>query len=481
MDNKPWSLLPNSDIAPRVPNHCEGLHIGSSCEGHDLPFVYCPHESTGQQRSEPFSDFDGTVSLGEFSNCSYAHALKPGCQISFDTDSINSDLVRSSDDAQRNKPPACTKMQVLPHLSQDPSDLGQKSLATCDCKMSRSDQRFSLTLDIGSFFDCDSTDGRYNLVLPQTMSPNPMKTSYRNLQRTKFRPFRVSHQQLLNEADITDRCVPLNPHTLCEATHGSIKIEDEMTFPVRHGYNFELALSSLDTERDDTASLLQLVFVVVQKQIRQLDKIVHNAITAMPPSQAQPPEQDRPIEMAISPPLRAGNPVNSFDALNFLTTLQCYWQPLSVVAPVNADPFVPVMTWFVDHIRFPQWFLPRPVQLFADPEEWIHILRSAWRDVIRADVVLHFALVQPHPIALEPGVAAHIILTQQPIEDFRSVLISTVDSLGLGNRPQDMQPWHPECYHTPPSLHLHTETETAICRKMPAVFGLEILKLLRMK
>ena len=248
-------------------------------------------------------------------------------------------------------------------------------------------------------------------------------------------PQHVSQQQLLTEADVTDRCVPLNPNTLCEVSHGSIQIEGDMTFPVRHGFNFELALSSLDTERDDTASLLQLVFAKVQVQIRQLDQLVHHATKTMPPSQGQPPVQNRPVEMAISPPHRAGNPVNSFDALNFLTTLQCHWQPLSIVPPVNADPFVPVMTWFVDHIRFPQWFLPRAVQLFADPEEWIHILRNAWRDVIRADVVIRFALVQPHPIAMEPGVAAHIIITQQPIEDFRSVLISTVDSAWPGQPP----------------------------------------------
>jgi hypothetical protein len=94
-------------------------------------------------------------------------------------------------------------------------------------------------------------------------------------------PLHVSHQQLLTVADITDRCVPLNPTILCEASHGSIKIEDGMTFPVRNGFNFELALSSLDTERDDTVSLLQLAFAKVQIQIRQLDKIVQNAIATI--------------------------------------------------------------------------------------------------------------------------------------------------------------------------------------------------------
>ena len=100
------------------------------------------------------------------------------------------DSVRFSDDAQWNKPATCTTIQVLPLSSLDPSDLGQQSLATFDCKLSRSEQRFSLSFDMVSFFDCASTDGKYNLVLPQTMSPNPMKTAYRNLQRTKFRPFR---------------------------------------------------------------------------------------------------------------------------------------------------------------------------------------------------------------------------------------------------------------------------------------------------
>ena len=89
MAHKPWSLLPCLDIESRVPNHCVGMHSGHSCEVHDFPFVLCSNEPTCQPRSEPFSDIGCMISLGEFSNCSYVHASKPGCQISFDEVSID--------------------------------------------------------------------------------------------------------------------------------------------------------------------------------------------------------------------------------------------------------------------------------------------------------------------------------------------------------------------------------------------------------
>ena len=44
------------------------------------------------------------------------------------------------------------------------------------------------------------------------------------------------------------------------------------------------------------------------------------------------------------------------------------------------------------------------------------------------DHLLHFHVVQPDPIEMEPDVALHIILVQQPIDHFDSVLISVLDS-----------------------------------------------------
>ena len=251
-------------------------------------------------------------------------------------------------------------------------------------------------------------------------------------------PPQVNAQVIMQEAGVTDRCRPLTAHQLCEIMHGSIRIEGDMTFPVRHGFQFELALSSLDEEWELEVSLLQLSFATIQQQIRTIDKAVLAARRSLPMqcpgSDASPNEQA--ISVTILPPFQQGTAACPFAYLTFHSVLQSAWQPLSLLSAQLHDPSVTVVTWFLDHIRYPQSFASIDVQLYHDPEEWLYIMERAWHDVILPDMPLHFHIVQPNPIQMEPEVAMHVLLVQQPVPNFDSVLISLVDSQFAGLPPR---------------------------------------------
>jgi len=118
-------------------------------------------------------------------------------------------------------------------------------------------------------------------------------------------------------------------------------------------------------------------------------------------------------------------------ALAFFTALQALWQPLALLQPPALPALVPVVTWYVDHIRFPQCFQPRLVLLNHDPSDWIQRIRSVWVDVVLPQQVMHVHLVQPAPPDMPSHLAAHLLVVQQPIAAFRSVIITSFDSDAL--------------------------------------------------
>ena len=123
-----------------------------------------------------------------------------------------------------------------------------------------------------------------------------------------------------------------------------------------------------------------------------------------------------------------GTFVNPYEALPFFTALQSHWQPLALLQPPELPALVPVITWYIDHIRFPQCFQPRLVLLNHNPADWIQRLRSVWVDLILPQQLMHVHIVQPPPPEMPMHVAAHLLIVQQSIEQFRAVLITTYDS-----------------------------------------------------
>lgn len=154
-------------------------------------------------------------------------------------------------------------------------------------------------------------------------------------------PTQVSYQDLLTEADVTPQCRPLTTQTLCEVTHGEVRLLEGMTFLARHGYNFEIALSSLDTEGDESMSLVQLGFRKIFHSIHRLASTVQQGKRVHP---GEGPDQTemhaRLITVTIVPPIRQGNPSNSFEFLHFHSVLQSFWQPLSLLSAISTCDYM---------------------------------------------------------------------------------------------------------------------------------------------
>ena len=227
---------------------------------------------------------------------------------------------------------------------------------------------------------------------------------------------------------------PSNPRaasTHVEVTHGGVQLPPEGTFPVRDGFWFSVsAFVRGDNPWDDAVSLIQTQFSVIRTKIAGLI----DSVSALPkqhmlPENTQASEAPGPNPLSVSvfpnDPQAFSDPC---DALSFFTHLQACWQPLALLQPPALTILVPIVTWYIDHVRFPQCFQPRYVLLNNNPADWIQRIRSAWNDLVLPQSQMYVHVVQPAPPEMPMHVAAHIIIVQQPIATFRSVLITSIDS-----------------------------------------------------
>eukprot|EP00435_Cladocopium_sp_Y103_P037200 s1179_g9.t2 len=92
---------------------------------------------------------------------------------------------------------------------------------------------------------------------------------------------------------------------------------------------------------------------------------------------------------------------------------------------------------------YPDWFPTaalcgsgesRLVRLPLDPTQWRGVLQQAWSDWLLPGLAVQFYVVTPAPLD-DPGVVAHIIIAQNQLEGFASVLISSLVP--------DDNPWQP--------------------------------------
>ena len=235
----------------------------------------------------------------------------------------------------------------------------------------------------------------------------------------------TSYEELVREAMVEQDCPPVQPDAQCLVQHGSIAINPGSQFPVRHGFSFDVA-AAIDDEchasvMADSLALIQLSFRKLSAVIDQLNVKVL-AMSQIDQDQAFNSLQDEePMQML---PRDERLPVDASD----LRSLQAKWDSYARPLASSQEQAATVVVWFLDHIRFPQCFQSRPVMLFQDSQEWETLLLHAWRDLLLPARLVQIHVVFPDPEDDDPLVLAHIILTQQAIEGFKSILISTYDS-----------------------------------------------------
>jgi len=255
----------------------------------------------------------------------------------------------------------------------------------------------------------------------------------------------TDHEQLGFISGVTH---PSNPqaHVLdVEVTHGQVTLAREDTFPVRHGFWFDVRAVRSKSLEDDSHALIQTHFQSIRTSIRNIQSRLHSAaIECMTTGDSNTGLDMAPRAMSVAVmPNEPQTFIDPCSALAFFTALQALWQPLALLQPPALPALVPVVTWYVDHIRFPQCFQPRLVLLNHDPTDWIQRIRSVWVDVVMPQHAMHLHLVQPAPPDMPTHLAAHLMVVQQPIATFRSVLITSFDSdaaQGQSNRHATMAP-----------------------------------------
>ena len=240
----------------------------------------------------------------------------------------------------------------------------------------------------------------------------------------------TSLEQLAFISGVTHPSNPDAPRMRIQATHGQATLQDDTTFPVRHGFWFDIHAYRLEDPWDDEVVQIQLGLGIIKRQIADLQNHIFSLHkTTMPSENDAHPTLVGTIPLTVAAfPNAPGVYVEPFDALAFFTALQALWQPIALLQPPALPALVPVVTWYLDHVRFPQCFQPRMVLLNDNPEDWVQRIRSAWVDVIMPQHIMHVHLVQPAPPDMPAHIAAHLIVVQQPLEHFRSVLITCLDS-----------------------------------------------------
>ena len=93
------------------------------------------------------------------------------------------------------------------------------------------------------------------------------------------------------------------------------------------------------------------------------------------------------------------------------------------------DRFCVIMTWFVDHRwQFPHNPRGRRLQLRSDYVNWDSQMRQVWFDHIDPSATSELHLVSPNPPAGDIELAAHVIIIQQPRDDWITSLVTTQDN-----------------------------------------------------
>ena len=150
------------------------------------------------------------------------------------------------------------------------------------------------------------------------------------------------------------------------------------------------------------------------------------------PSMSQPLGPSAPVSNVCSS-LDPNAPVfhpgcrNLWDYSDFINDLHAIWRRHAWRTD-GEDLVLSIATWYLAPGReLHRCLLSRPAQLAEDFTLWESALRAVWSDIDFDHLPVDFALVFPEPPFLEPGIAAHVILVQQPVESTIGCLVTVFD------------------------------------------------------
>eukprot|EP00435_Cladocopium_sp_Y103_P038877 s1387_g10.t1 len=225
-------------------------------------------------------------------------------------------------------------------------------------------------------------------------------------------PDRASLMTVTTVAEFEDLCPPLAPANRCELWFGGVQVQSHQQIALQHGYALkflvqrplELGVPSAGSSNPDA---------------------LHQALQQAFDDASHLP--DHATDASVTPILETIMPVDDS------------WRPdwhNSITEWLDRHDHVPgshsITSWFVNGNFAPSTFSSRDVLLPAHPDQWEAALCEAWRDHrdLRHPTLLQF--VDPPPPGQTAGHIGHIILLQQPRDQYVTILISssTTDELG---------------------------------------------------
>jgi hypothetical protein len=103
----------------------------------------------------------------------------------------------------------------------------------------------------------------------------------------------------------------------------------------------------------------------------------------------------------------------------------------------DETPSCSILVWMVDHSwTEPHSYLPRSVRLYPDFTTWEDQIVNAWHDLLQPGLPRELHLVYPTPPTSDNTIAAHVIVIQQPRDDWVTSVVTCLDST---NQHQTMQ------------------------------------------
>jgi len=254
------------------------------------------------------------------------------------------------------------------------------------------------------------------------------------LQGAYSTPDRLELQMLTNLVGIAPHC----HERLCHININHLLLPAGVFFDVATGHSVRIRIEPLDTsthqvaqmpvqptlplrELHDETNLMQLRTGLLW-QPRRGQQLSHTPVTS-----AQFPHA----------PLFTSDACSSYESSEFVQVLRPLWQDLAFSWEGEAHS-AQVVTWFLDQWNHHQvCCVPRTATLFDNSGSWEEQLRLLWDDHIQDGRTIEFHVVTPAPPVLEPGVAAHVLITQVLRDDWISILISSFKH-GSDQRPYRM-------------------------------------------
>ena len=268
----------------------------------------------------------------------------------------------------------------------------------------------------------------------------------------------VTCEELFEHASIPHEQVAATPGI--GAYHGTTNIPQGSSYPVHHGFAFEVVTDSLDFEGEDQV-MLQLPPRLPSRSLtygeqeamptaatatecrqrafhamQQICDAIASMVAVLDQSRTDLPtcpvtqDHNHTVMPRWQPPVDSNfTGKRSLDQHEHAAPSTSHrWQQLAAIRPKEARPMAPVMTWYVDHERFPQCFAPREVFVTRNPADWRQVILRAWNDVYLPTQTVDVVIVQPDPVMMEDHIAAHVMVLQQQAQGFTTALLTTIDS-----------------------------------------------------